>query len=200
MRNFVSVEDQERSREPDPAALKSARALKDPDAEIVYKALAARGSVLSMINLGHLYEFRSEKYGGADLSESEKWYRRAMDSGSALATFHCGDFYFRRAQYAEAKGAFTLGVDRSYAPSILRLANLYIKGYGVDQDFNRARSLLMRSSQLGNLWAERALSRMDFNAGRNSLIKIRGLIFWVISDVRFLIYKQKNPNGERLKK
>jgi|SRR6185312_13278164 len=197
---LVSHEDQELAREPDAAELGRAGGMSDSDAEVEYKKLVGRGSVLSMVSLGHLYEHRRLKDGGPNFAESEFWYRSAVDSGSAVATFYCGCFYLRRSDYYKAKKMFQLGSDRGYAPSIVRLANLYIKGLGVERDYSRAKDLLARASELGNLWATLAAATMTVTLSESVFVKVKGLGMVFFAAIKFRIEKWRHPESERLKK
>ena len=199
-RDFVSIERKEWDLEPDVEALEHASTLDFAEAEKAFKILSDKGSVLSMANLGHRYEFRPRDYGGPDYSKAEFWYKKAIASGSAAATLPCGYFYLRRKNYEGARATFSIGVERKYAPAFVRLADLYIEGLGVAKDYTKARDLLRDASQLGNIWAKRALARMDMNIGRNPAIQIRGLIMCLIADLQFYLKKKRSPHSERLKK
>jgi TPR repeat protein len=197
---YVSVEHGEWEQEPDLAAIERAGLLDDPEAEVQYRALIERGSVFSMIRLANIFECRSPDQGGPDFEQAEFWYCRAVDSGSAVATFHCGYFYLRRRNYDKVKDMFAIGMQRHYAPSIGRLAHLYLNGLGVSRDYYKAKILLRQASALGNLWAKRGLARMDFNIGENVLIRAKGLVMRFVSDLQFYWEKRRDPDSERLKR
>lgn len=197
---YISMEKQEWEREPDVTALEEVGALKDSEARNEYETLAEKGSVLSMINMGHIYEYQSIQDGGPDFSAAEIWYQKAVNAGSAVATFHLGCFYFRRKDYENACRELGVGLERGYAPSIVRLAYFYINGIGVKRDHAQARILMRQASGLGNLWAKRGLARMEFNAGENLYIKIRGALSYLCARVQFYIEKKRDPNSERLRK
>lgn len=194
------MEKQEWEREPDAAALEHAGTLGDSEAKSEYEALAEKGSVLSMINLGHLSEYRKIQDGGPDFTGAEIWYRRAVDAGSAVATFHLGCFYFRRKNYTNTWRELMVGLERGYAPSIVRLAYLYIDGIGVKRDHAQARIFMRRASELGNLWAKRGLARMEFNVGENLYVKIKGAATYICARVQFFFEERRDPNSERLRK
>lgn len=195
---YISVEGREWEREPDIAAIERAGLLDESEAELQYKVLVERGSMFSMLRLAHIFEFRPPEQGGPDFKQAEFWYCRAVDSGSAVATFHCGYFYFRRKNYDKAKDMFAMGAEREYAPSIVRLAHHYLFGLGVTQDHPKARNLLGQASELGNLWAKTGLARMDFNAGENLRVRAKGLAMCLVSDLQFYCEKRRHPDSERL--
>ncbi len=197
---YISVESGEWEREPDMTAIESTGLLDDVvEAEAQYKALVEKGSMFSMIKLAHLFERRPAERGGPDFNQAEFWYCKAVDTGSAVATFHCGYFFYRRKNYDKARDMFSIGRERQYAPSIVRLAHLYLNGIGVNRDYSKARILLTQASSLGNLWAKRALARMDFNIGENGFVRARGVVMRLVSGLQFFFENRRDPNSERLK-
>jgi TPR repeat protein len=195
---YISVESREWEREPDIAEIERIALLDDYAAESQYKILVERGSMFSMLRLGNIFEFRHPEQGGPDFTQAEFWYCRAVNFGSAAATFYCGYFYLRRENYDRAKDMFSLGVERKYAPSIIRLAHHYLFGLGVPQDYAKTRILLRQASELGNLWAKTGLARMDFNIGENLLVRVKGLVMCLVSDLQFHFEKRRTPDSERL--
>jgi len=201
MNDFKSIEKSEWDREPDADALERAASIDDfLGREGAFNKLVDAGSILSMINLAHLYEHRPQQFGGFDVDLCEKWYRRAIEAKSILATFQFGYFYLRRKDYINAMEMFDIGAKKGCAPSMIRLADLYIHGLGVARDINRARVILNRAGGLGNLWAKRALARMDKNAGGNYYIKLKGAVMCYVTDLQFNFEARRNPKSERLKK
>jgi TPR repeat protein len=195
---YISVESDEWEREPDIAAIERAGRLDDVEAELEYKALVERGSMFSMLRLAHIFEFRDPQRGGPDFAQAECWYCKAVNSGSAVATLHCGYFYLRRKNHDRARDIFCLGVERKYAPSMVRLAHQYIFGLGVPRDLAEARALLRQASELGNLWAKTGLARMDWNSGETLLVRMKGLVMCLVSDLQFYCEKRRAPGSERL--
>lgn len=199
MKNYSdSFEKKEWSKEPDATALECAMKMNHADAEGKYRALVEKGSVLSMINLGHIYEYKKNKDTDLDSKESEFWYKKAVDAGSAIATLHCGYFYIRRKDYEKAREIFSIGAVRGYAPSIVRLANLYIKGYGVDRDYDKAIILLRQASDLGNIWAKLAIATMTVTLADSTLIRLKGMFMVFFAGVQFRVQKWRDPKSERL--
>lgn len=199
-KKYISLERVEWDAEPDVEALEHAATLRFVEAEGAFKDLIGKGSILSMANLGHQYEYRPHEQGGSNYVQAGFWYRNAIDSGSAIAALPFGYFCLRRKNYDMAREIFSIGSERKYAPAFVRLADLYIDGIGVDRDYDKARNLLENSSRLGNLWAKRALARMDINLGKNPIIRMRGLIMRFIADTQFYVENKNNQRSERLKK
>lgn len=200
-KDTVSMEWQEWNKEPDTVALERAASIKNfSEAEAAYKLLIDQGSILGMVNLGNWFEFRPKVSGGPDLAQAEFWYRKAIDSGSAVATLPVGYFYLRRKDYEKAREMFSIGMDRGYAPSIARLGDLYVKGIGVEQNYDLAEAFFKRASDLGNLWAKVAVAAMTVSLARNSLTKFKGLLMVVIAGLELRFQKWREPRSERLKK
>jgi TPR repeat protein len=94
---YISVDRGEWALEPDMAAIESARLLNDAvEAEAQYKALVEKGAIFSMIKLAHIFGRRPAEQGGPDFNKAELWYCKAVDTGSAVATCHCGYFLPQR--------------------------------------------------------------------------------------------------------
>ena len=201
MNDLRSVEKDEWNKEPDSDALELAASIDHFEGRAAaFKALIDKGSVLSMINLAQLYEYRPQELGVIDFNLCEEWYARAVDSQSALAAFQFGYFYLRRSDYASALKMFSIGAERDYAPAIVRLANFYIEGIGVNKNIEYAKILLRRANFLGNIWAKRALARIDRNTGCNVYVRWRGIAMSYVADFHFYYEKSRNPESERLKK
>lgn len=196
----VSMEREEWDREPDYKALEHAATLGYSDAEQAFQSLIAKGSVLSMANLGNVYEFRPEEFGGRDLTLAEYWHRKSIDAGSAISTLTCGYFYLRQKKYKEAQQVFALGVDRGYAPSMVRLAHLYANGLGVEKNDSRADELLTQASKLGNLWAKMGLAERYMSTKGNYPKIAKGLGLICVAAAQYHYVRKRRPWSEKLKK
>jgi TPR repeat protein len=196
----ISMEKKEWNTEPDVAALEHAATLNFAEAEVAFKLLIDRGSVLSMVNLGTRYEFRPKGHGGPDLVQSEYWYRKAIDSGSAVATLPVGYFYLRQKRNDKAREIFSIGVDRGYAPSMVRLAHLYANGIDVEKDDAKVDALLTRASSLGNHWAKISIAERYMNADGNYLKVVKGIYLLCIAAIPFRFDRKYRPWSEKLKK
>ncbi|MFX1736058.1 tetratricopeptide repeat protein [Paraburkholderia sp. A1RI_3L] len=200
-KSVLSKERQEWDNEPDATALEHAGAISDfHAAEAAYRLLVDKGSILSMANLGSRYEFRSKGDGGPDFAQAEFWYRKAVDSGSAVSTLPAGYFYLRRKDYDKAREIFSIGMERDYAPSITRLGDLYVKGIGVERDYDIARALFNRASDLGNLWAQAAIAAMTISLATNQWDKLKGVLMMVVAGLKIRLQRWREPRSERLKK
>jgi TPR repeat protein len=197
---YESAEIREGAQEPDVAALERACKLHGSDAISEFERLVEMGSVFSMIYLAEQYRLRDVEYGGPDLSAAQYWFGRAVEVGSSIATLHLGYLYLHQKDYMAAYHAFKTGADRSYAPSMVRLADLHIHGLGVGRDLARAKSLLEQADQLGNLWASRTLGIWDMNNGKSICVRAKGLIKYALASYRFRIETKRNPASERIKK
>lgn len=197
----ISIERQEWNKEPDVAALEQAASLLDfSEAETAFKNLIGRGSVLSMVNLGSRYESQSRAEGSRDFTQAEYWYRKAIDAGSAAATLPVGYFYLRQKDYKKACEIFSIGRERGYAPSIVRLGDLYVKGQGVECDYAVAKSLFSQAADLGNLWGKSGAAAMTMSLARSRSEKYKGSLMLIIALLQIKYQKWREPRSEKLKK
>ncbi|MEQ5840077.1 hypothetical protein N0A02_11630 [Paraburkholderia acidicola] len=199
-RASISIERQEWDREPDDAGLELAATLGYSEAEGAFQSLIAKGSVLAMVNLANVYEFRPEENGGPDFVLAEYWYRKSIDAGSAVSTLPAGYFYLRRKKYKEAQQVFAVGVERGYAPSVLRLAHLYANGLGVEKNDARADELLTQASKLGNLLAKMWLAERYMSTKGDYLKIAKGLCLICVAAAQYHYERRYRPWSEKLKK
>ncbi|MGX7002461.1 tetratricopeptide repeat protein [Caballeronia sp. KNU42] len=197
----ISLEWQEWNKEPDASALAHAASiLSFSEAEAAYRLLIDQGSILSMVNLGSRYEYRSDSDGGPDFAQAEFWYHKAIEAGSAVATLPVGYFYLRRKNYEEAREVFSIGRDRDYAPSILRLGDLYAKGLGVERNYDIAQDFFKQAACRGNLWAKRTAAVLAFRRSRDIVTRFGWWMLVATSYLEFRYQKWREPRSERLKK
>ena len=110
-----------------------------------------------------------------DKIAAERWYRRAYESNEETvkrqANYYCGVLLEEQRRYAEAYEMFSLGAALDYAPALLRLGRLYLKGRGVARDRNRAMTLYEQAAARGNLVAKSSLG-FQWMRGRRGLKNI----------------------------
>jgi TPR repeat protein len=201
MKKSISRERQEWDLEPDEAALEeTANIASSADRERHIKDLISKGSILSMLNFAHFYEYRAAEDGGPDLVLAEVWYRKAVEMGSAVATLKAGYFYLRQKNYEKAREIFSVGRDRQYAPSILRLGDLYAKGIGVERNYDTAQELFKQAARRGNLWAKRTVAVLAARRSRDILTRLGWRMMVLMSYLEFEYVKWREPRSERLKK
>jgi Sel1 repeat len=117
-----------------------------------YLALAEQGSVWGMANVGTLFQRGIGT--SADLTQAEKWYRRAYEGGSDYGLIWLGQLYANSHQYAKAEEVFRMGTERGCVPAMLRLAWVYLKSPDWRQKRGEALILLERASAAGDLSAK----------------------------------------------
>lgn len=163
-------------REPDLNQLKHARQISKQypaRAKRELEALAERGSVLSMLDLGRLH---AEGIGTApNRAEGERWFRRAANTGSARAYYFLASLYLEQERFEEAKDAVVVAADKNFVPAIYLLGTMYLSGLGVPRDVSTAVELLSRASKAGSVFATGALSRI-LRHSENLSDRIRGFI------------------------
>ncbi len=118
--------------------------------------LAEQGSVWSMAAVG--WAFHTGNGTPRDLTQAEKWYRRAFEGGSDYGLLWLGLLYLKQRQYAKAEEVFRTGVERGWLPAMSYLARTYSKSADWPQKREEARTLLERASAAGDLSARRFLA------------------------------------------
>jgi TPR repeat protein len=146
-------------READPASIYQAHdLLKTDPAESFrqYLALAERGSVWSMANVGQLFENGTGT--ARDLAQAEKWYLRAYEAGSDYGPIWLGHLYQESRQYEKAQDVYRAGVERGFVPAMVRLASSYWNSPDWPKRRDEALTLLERGSAAGDFSARRYLA------------------------------------------
>ena len=187
-------------REPDQERLQRASLLlrtAPVQAVAELRSLSEEGSVLSMIYLGHAF------YRGigtpVDLHESEKWYRRASDRGSAYAAGILGDYYYDTGQYSLAETYFKTSADRNYLPGIFRLGKLYLDGIGVSRRPAQARAYLEKATAGGHVVAKRILGGVLLHGEFGPFERLRGLLLILGALKDSVLVAATEPESDRLR-
>ena len=162
--------------EPDLEQLRRAHSLlrsNPAQALLALKALAERGSTMSMLYIGEAYDEKGAAT--TDLTRAAEWYSRAADRGSTLGRYKLGRVYLDLERYGEARQMFEMGVSENYAPSMNMLGMMYMKGIGINRDVSRARPLFERSASLGHVFAKRNLAAIFLRGTFGILQFLRGI-------------------------
>ena len=147
--------------EPDKEGLARTNAILNMQDRINYmQTLIAKGSVLSMLNMAHFYEHLGREFSGPDMASAEKWYKEAVLAGSGIATYELGRFLVRAKRYDEAIDALKIGVERDYAPSIVRLSAFYTTRCSRRCRFEPSAGFGMGRSEFAKMKARRC-ARLD---------------------------------------
>jgi TPR repeat protein len=179
-------------KEPDIPELERATGVLSADpaeAVSILERLAARGSLMSMLHLGIIFE-RNE-YGLRDPIKAEHWYRRTMDEGLPLAIYYLGLLYKRLGRYEEAFKVLQLGVSKGYGPTLTWLGLMYFDGQGVCKNTEKARELWEVGVLRGQVRSKKVLGH-KFLAGVYGLTNVPKGLALIISahlDVLFVGYK-----------
>ena len=157
------------------------------------QALAEKGSVNAMVQLGFAY------YQGIgttiDLTESERWYRRAWMEGQSLhAIYWVAYLCWYQAKYEKAYEAATIGAAANEVRCMYWLGRMYLEGVGVGRDRHKARAVYEDASNLGNLFARRDLAWMLMSGGFGLRSRIRGLVLYLRTLKDAFLTCLKNPD------
>jgi TPR repeat protein len=171
----------ELEKEPNPSAIKHARALLATNRESgrsELRKLATSGSAMSAYFLA--LSDRTETVPTLPLDDvSEFWLKEAGNLGCNLACYRLGWLYMRAKRHQEAIAAFRRGVDAGYPPAFRMLAVFYKKGLGVPSDVKAARELLETGATLGSLRARSSLAWLLMQEKFGLYQKVRGALLLI---------------------
>jgi TPR repeat protein len=125
-----------------PASPKATQAVED------LKQRAESGDPAAQWQLGSLYD--TGRGVPRDGAETEKWYRRAAESGYAKAQNSLGSGYQADHRYSEALVWYQKAAHQGEPLALNNLAYLYDLGLGVKQDRQHAFDLYMKAADQGN--------------------------------------------------
>jgi uncharacterized protein len=161
------------------------------------RALAGRGSVMSMVYIAHAY--RTGNGTKIDLTQAEEWHRRAVAAGIVGASYELGRGHLRRMAYRGALDAFRIGAKENYAPSMNMLALMYLRGEGVPIDAAKARDLLEGAVAQGHVFSKRNLGKLLMSGRFGRKHMVRGFFLFVAALTDALIVTPIDPHGDRLR-
>jgi uncharacterized protein len=161
------------------------------------RALAGRGSVMSMVYIAHAYKTGNGTK--IDLTQAEEWHRRAVAAGIVRASYESGRGHLRRMAYRGALDAFRIGAKENYAPSMNILALMYLRGEGVPRDAAKARDLLEGAVAQGHVFSKRNLGKLLMSGRFGRKHMVRGFFLFVAALTDVLIVTPIDPHGVRLR-
>jgi len=106
----------------------------------LYHGVASRGIIAAQLDLGRAYLLGRGVT--SDPRKTESWWRRAAESGSAVASLALAQLYyseaFERRDVAEAARWFRIAAERGETLAQLRVSMMYYRGEGLARDRARA--------------------------------------------------------------
>ena len=124
----------------------------------VFVFAAEKGLAPAQSRLGYMY---AEGLGVTQDSEkSEHWYRMAANQGDIDAMFSLGNIYYGiRNDFNTAFHYYSDAADAGDADAQLSLAYMYLRGEGVEQDYEKAFKWTEKSAEQGLAQAQNELGR-----------------------------------------
>ena len=122
----------------------------------IWRDLAERGSVWSMVEIARCYE-----YGRCvvrDVGEAEFWYQRAYAGGSQVAMLKCANFAASRNDFSACARILQWGVDQNWAPAQFWLAWYRRKQSDSKATYRTILPLLQKAAQRGHPAAQICLA------------------------------------------
>ena len=107
----------------------------------------------------------SGTFSSPDLSKAKEYFLKAYELGDDASGYNIALLLIKENKPEEATIYLSNGVNNNYIPSIKLLTSLYIKGEGVLQDFNIAKSLLNKAYELGDDSVITSLGRVSYQMG-----------------------------------
>jgi TPR repeat protein len=181
-------------KEPDRAAWLGAKSMLRSQPMLAiqqFRALAERGSLLSMLELGRAYA--SGIGTPIDVSQAEMWFGKVAQLGSIRAHWYLGRLLMRQRKYQEAKDALSFSAARGYAPALFDIGRLYLHGWGVERDRLKAQNYFERSADAGNVFAKTRLAGLLLRSGKGFSAKLKGvaLVFSAYRDLLVAMFSGK---------
>jgi len=138
------------------------------------KALAERGSIMSMIYIGYAIEGQLKSNESYD--DVLKWYRMAAESNFPFSVYSYSRALHKSKRFHEELQALESDSLKNYAPALNQLAELYRNGTYVYKDLKKAEILYRQSMDMGHLFARRGLASF-YATGLDGIAKIPYGIF-----------------------
>lgn len=141
---------------------KSAYTQRDyPSAFSDFQEAAGLGNVEAMTFLGYMYH---EGHGTLrDLERSRVWFETAAAKGNPSAMANLGYLASVRGEHAEAVSWLSRAIGAGDTAAMFNLGTMYLKGEGIDQDYQKAYQLFSRAAQNGDGAAMNSLAVMYAN-------------------------------------
>ena len=89
--------------------------------------------------------YRYGHYVDYDVSIAEKWFKKAIDSGSIAAKHYLADLYMNERKFDSALELYTSAVDDGFIKSLYDIGEIYFYGLGVEKDICRSYEYFQRS-------------------------------------------------------
>lgn len=160
--------------------------------------LAERGSVLSMMYLGHaLY---SGRYGlQKDMKQGELWLKKAADLGSIEACYGLAKRLQEAGRGEDSIKFFRQAAERGYPPAMFLMGLFYYEGRNVEKNLEVARSYFQRAQDAGHVWSAMWVARLLSRHSRNSISWIRSLLIRIRTAIRMADLRRNYPSSDKLR-
>lgn len=157
----------------------------------VYLMLANRGNVQAQYTLGEFYYLGNVKSITKNLNQAMDWFSKAGSRNYLPAILKLIDIYSTdlnkpdKVLYWRMKAA-----DMEHSPSLVVLADLYLKGKGVEKDINKGIQLYIKAAQLGNYYAAGYIGDLYYNGCKPYIVQDKSRA------IELLKYAAKGQNAE----
>ncbi len=150
--------------------------LKDQEKALAtYAKAAGLGNTGAMATIGSRYLSGDEKF--RDEQKGREWLKKAIEGKEYSAYLALG--YYEEHVKKDLKAAlaeYERGKDAGQIDCILRAADFYIEGKGVEKDTSRGLALLQKAAEAGNASANFRLAVLALSAAEPDLLKGYGYL------------------------
>lgn len=167
-------------------------AKKYAEAAQLFDALAARGSIYALINLGWMYE--GGHLGAPNPTRAIALWDEAARAGGVNAKYRMARALLRGADPERARALFLEGAEAGHKPCIYWAGKVLVRGQGGPVDREAGLSLLKRAADSGHEFARRELLRLEMKETPTMLgrLRVRGKILRLA--FRFLRRAAREPD------
>jgi tetratricopeptide (TPR) repeat protein len=118
-----------------------------------------------------------------DKDQARYWFEQSANQDFIWGVYLCGRAALSRKEYAEALKWFSQAAQREYGPALLWLGLIYLRGYGVPVNLEKAISYFERGAATGSFFARRELAKLMIH-GKLGVWKIpSGLLLFIFACV-----------------
>jgi len=150
--------------------------LKDPEKALAaYAKAAGLGNVGAMATIGSRYLSGDEKF--RDEKKGREWLKKAIEGKEYSAYLALGDYEEHvKKDLKAALAEYERGKDAGQIDCILRTADFYIEGKGIEKDPSRGLALLQKAAEAGNTAASFRLAVQALSAAEPDLLRGYGYL------------------------
>ncbi len=135
-----------------------------------YEKAAAQGCLMSMNNLGCMFQMGNSQV-GKDLNAALRWFRHAAKAKNAVSQSNLAMLLYKSNDMAEARVWFERAAAQDHDRAMTALGTMVVLGEGGARNVNRGVALWKKAASLGNATSRSNLEKWE-TALRNAGLKV----------------------------